>query len=294
MARRTQAERSASTQELLLKATVECLVERGFEGTSTTEICRRAGVSRGAQLHHYPTKADLLVAAVEHLCDRRHAEFRHLLKANPSGSSRVEAAFEQLWKVYSSPTLVAWIELGVASRTDPVLNAEMRRLSERVEDDAEVTLREYFGIADSVPAKAAVRMVLSMPDGLALRTFGNPGLGLEDIFGDLHVYRTLRPQILIPAGMLRITTFRGNDGVTAVDFAVQQRHYALLTGFSAGGGEKECWQWAGTARGRCVKHVRSLRIALILLAVLGNPATRARFNDGITHDSSLSYIRLNA
>jgi hypothetical protein len=48
------------------------------------------------------------------------------------------------------------------------------------------------------------------------------------------------------------------------------------------------------ARGRCIKHVCSLRIALILLAVLGNPATRARFNNGITHDSSLSYIRLNA
>ena len=71
---------------------------------------------------------------------------------------------------YSSPTLIAWVELGVASRTDPVLNAEICRVSQRVEDDAEVTLREYFGIADAVPAKAAVRMVLSLLDGLAFRT----------------------------------------------------------------------------------------------------------------------------
>ena len=58
----------------LLEATVECLVERGFAGTSTTLVSERAGVSRGAQLHHFPTKNDLVVAAVEHLTEVRGAE----------------------------------------------------------------------------------------------------------------------------------------------------------------------------------------------------------------------------
>ena len=153
-----------------MEATIGCLAERGFAGTSTPEICRRAGVSRGAQLHHYPTKAELLVAAVEHLCDRRHAEFRKLVAASGTGSERLDAAFEKLWKIYSGPTLSAWMELTVASRTDPVLNEHMRRVSLRLEDEAEVTLRKFFGIADNVPAKASVRMVLSLLDGLAFRT----------------------------------------------------------------------------------------------------------------------------
>lgn len=152
-----------------MQATVDCLVERGFDGTSTPEICRRAGVSRGAQLHHYPTKVELLVAAVEFVCDRRHAEFRTLVEAKTSKAKRLDAAFEQLWKIYASPTLIAWMELGVASRTDPILKAEMARVSQRLEDDAEVTLRQFFGIPDGVPAKAAVRMVLSLLDGLAFR-----------------------------------------------------------------------------------------------------------------------------
>ncbi len=168
--RRTQAERSAATQTLLLDATIDCLVERGFEGTSTPEICRRAGVSRGAQLHHYPTKVSLLVAAVEHLCDRRHQEFRQLVDDKPSHSQRLDAAFDQLWQLYASPTLTAWMELTVASRTDPVLSEEMRRVSLRLEDETEATLREFFGIRAKVPPKAAVRMVLSLLDGLALRT----------------------------------------------------------------------------------------------------------------------------
>ncbi|HWL49839.1 MAG TPA: helix-turn-helix domain-containing protein, partial [Acidimicrobiia bacterium] len=55
----------------LLEATVECLVELGWAGTTTTVVSERAGVSRGAQLHHFPSKQDLVVAAVEHLSERR-------------------------------------------------------------------------------------------------------------------------------------------------------------------------------------------------------------------------------
>ncbi len=51
-----QEERSAETRRRLLDATVACLFERGYAGTTTTELARRAGVSRGAQMHHFPKK----------------------------------------------------------------------------------------------------------------------------------------------------------------------------------------------------------------------------------------------
>ena len=47
-------------RQRLLEATVDCLVEHGWSGTSTTLVSQRAGVSRGAQLHHFPTKNDLV------------------------------------------------------------------------------------------------------------------------------------------------------------------------------------------------------------------------------------------
>src|SRR5688572_16345863 len=74
--RAPQQERSRLTQQRLLTATIECLVEFGWSGASTTLIAERAGVSRGAQLHHYPTRAALVLAAVEHLCERRALEIR--------------------------------------------------------------------------------------------------------------------------------------------------------------------------------------------------------------------------
>ncbi|WP_169799311.1 TetR/AcrR family transcriptional regulator, partial [Nocardioides jensenii] len=84
-ARVPQEERSRAMRQRLLEATVECLVEAGFSGTSTTLVSQRAGVSRGAQLHHFPTKNDLVLAAVEHLTEVRGAELAAAAAQLPRG-----------------------------------------------------------------------------------------------------------------------------------------------------------------------------------------------------------------
>ena len=71
---RTQAERSATTRQALLDATIACLVEEGYANTTTARVAERAGVSRGAHLHHFQTRSALVAAAVEHLRVRRAEE----------------------------------------------------------------------------------------------------------------------------------------------------------------------------------------------------------------------------
>ena len=90
-ARVPQADRSRAMRARLLEATVELLVERGFTGTSTTLVSERAGVSRGAQLHHFPTKNALVVAAVEHLTERRGAELAEAVAHLSGGGRRTRA-----------------------------------------------------------------------------------------------------------------------------------------------------------------------------------------------------------
>jgi AcrR family transcriptional regulator len=168
--RRTQAERRASTQQLLLDATVVCIVDLGLKQTSTTEVCRRAGVSRGAQLHHYPTKAELVAAAVEHLVARRHAEFRASYARMLDGAPSVAAAVEALWGIYSGPTLHAWQELTVAARTDAELRQLMVAVNQRFFALAQDTLASLAGPAARRDPElaAATRMTLAILDGLAL------------------------------------------------------------------------------------------------------------------------------
>src|ERR1700687_2978711 len=69
--RRTQEDRRARTRVRLLDAAIDCLVEYGYAGTTTPRVAERAGVTRGAQVHHFGSKTDLLGAAIEQLAQRR-------------------------------------------------------------------------------------------------------------------------------------------------------------------------------------------------------------------------------
>jgi AcrR family transcriptional regulator len=130
--RTPQQERSRATQGRLLDATVECLVEYGWSGTTTTVVASRAGVSRGAQLHHYPTKAALVLAAVAHLAERRAAELRADAATLPAGPQRLDAVIDMLATAFTGPLFVAALEVWVAARTDPELRDALVPLEHRV------------------------------------------------------------------------------------------------------------------------------------------------------------------
>jgi AcrR family transcriptional regulator len=117
--------RSLATRAALLDAAVECLAANGYASLTTNDIARRAGVSRGAQLHHFPTKADLMAASVEHLPDRRLREFQAALTNVPPGAADIDALIDLVWSLFDGPAFVAWVELWVAARTDAVLAATM-------------------------------------------------------------------------------------------------------------------------------------------------------------------------
>jgi AcrR family transcriptional regulator len=130
--RRTQEERSASTRERLLDATIESLVEVGYAGTSTTAVCARAGLSRGAQLHHFPTKAELVIGAVAQLAKRRAAELVAGLPRAGSADERLSCALDAIWVSFSGPLFSAALELWIASRSDRELRQNLVRFERKV------------------------------------------------------------------------------------------------------------------------------------------------------------------
>ena len=54
-----------SAREKLIGAAVKIVREKGFNATSVDELCREAGVTKGAFFHHFRSKTDLGVAAAE-------------------------------------------------------------------------------------------------------------------------------------------------------------------------------------------------------------------------------------
>ena len=167
---RTQAERSASTQARLLDATVECVAELGYQRTTSTEVARRAGLSRGAQLHHFGSKSELVTSALAHLHERYDAEFRAAMaEVNAAGGNPLEAAVDVMWGLYSTPRRTAWMELSVAARTDPELRSRMAELHRQFMASARETFAELFPEAAADPEFSIAPLFTFMVlDGLAL------------------------------------------------------------------------------------------------------------------------------
>jgi AcrR family transcriptional regulator len=133
-----RARRSADSRALILEAAVACLVEDGYAGASTLAVQARAGVSRGRLLHHFPSRAELLVAAAQYLATNTLAALQERAVAQmadvPTGPPRVDRAIDLLWATFHEPPFWAALELWTAARTDPSLRAALRTEEPRLRD----------------------------------------------------------------------------------------------------------------------------------------------------------------
>ena len=164
-----QEERTRAMRARLLEATVELLVEKGYAGTSTTLVSERAGVSRGAQLHHFPTKQDLVVAAVLHVTEVRGAELAAAAENLPTGPKRTRAVLQVLGDHFTSPVFTAALELWVAARTDPDLLAEVAPLELKVGRETHRMTLDLLGADESQPGvRELVQATLDLVRGLGL------------------------------------------------------------------------------------------------------------------------------
>nr|HEX4313706.1 TetR/AcrR family transcriptional regulator [Kofleriaceae bacterium] len=144
----TQQQRRDETRRALLDAAVESLIEVGFARTTTLEVQRRADASRGALLHHFPSKTELLVAAVDHLAEMRARELKALateLPATSHASARTDAVLELLWQCFSGAFFQVAMELRTAARTDPELRAALVPAERALRDRIVAQARSLFG-----------------------------------------------------------------------------------------------------------------------------------------------------
>ena len=160
--------RAEATRASLLAATLASLHDRGYAGTSTQEVCRRAGVSRGTLLHHFPTRIDLLVAALDAILIERVENF--LAVHRGTEPVPMPMLVRSLWGQWKGPVYVAWLELAVAARTEPALQEPMRSVMARFDVEILAAFHELVDVGDLPPAIADVLPFLTFAvfNGLAV------------------------------------------------------------------------------------------------------------------------------
>lgn len=122
-ARRTQESRSKAAREKLLRATLEVLRERGYSGLTTKEVAARAGFSNGALMHHFSTKADLVIAAGAHIYDQHIESGRKFANSATARKDPLKAFIADCEAVYLGAAFIPTTEMMVAARSDPLMNA---------------------------------------------------------------------------------------------------------------------------------------------------------------------------
>ena len=170
--RRTQAERTAETRLRILKAAANLIRRRGYARFRTAEVAAEAGISRGAQLHHFPTKDSLVVATLEYVFEQAQILSRRRAAAIDRPRDLIEAVIEDAREFFFSEHFMVAIDIVLSTSTDQAVRKQILDISRKARRPVETAWTEALA-ASGVPASVAadiVALTLSVVRGMALRT----------------------------------------------------------------------------------------------------------------------------
>lgn len=119
--RGSHRERRAATRAKVLEAGIQCLYAHGYHATTTTLVAETAGVSRGALLHQFPTRIDLINAIGDYLMLRFDNMSAAMLGTMATPIEQFKGLTDVLWEKNKRPDTIALLEILLAARTDPLL-----------------------------------------------------------------------------------------------------------------------------------------------------------------------------
>lgn len=169
--RGSHAERSAAMRQRLVEAAIACLHRVGYAATTVQLVMEEAGVSRGAMLHHFPTKVDLIIAVAEAAAAHQNRYVRRRLGAIAPGMDRYLAITEATWEAMREPPAIALIEIIIASRSDPALGERFPAIAAELEASQRQGVWEIardLGVQDQDAIERMVRLHRAAMRGLAI------------------------------------------------------------------------------------------------------------------------------
>lgn len=115
--------KSADTRSRILEAAIHTLVQDGYQKLSTATVAERAGFTRAAAIYHFPAREALLQAIVTYLFDKRLALYWDAVRDVPESADQIRIFVDAYWDQVDGHLFIAFVELLVAGRTDPMLAA---------------------------------------------------------------------------------------------------------------------------------------------------------------------------
>ncbi|HEX4400169.1 MAG TPA: TetR/AcrR family transcriptional regulator [Galbitalea sp.] len=159
--------RAWDTRERILAAAVTCLADEGYAATTTSRIQELAGVSRGSLLHQFPSRDDLLIAAVQHLGEQRTVELNDGAEVE---ARSIDEAVDALWATFQGPLFRAALQLWTAAQHNPELAAALAPREHELGRRIRLSMARLFGDASAAHPRFGdlVSLLISSMRGIAL------------------------------------------------------------------------------------------------------------------------------
>ncbi len=180
----SNAKRTEKTRKLLISAAKKLFVAEGFAATSTPEIVKAAGVTRGALYHHFEDKKDLLRAVVEQDCAAVGEEIERVAQASGDIIGALKEGSSAFVKAITSHgrARTILIEGPAVLGQQELLEIEDRHTRLALKQGMEAALEQ--GRLKPLALQPLVELVSSMLDGAALKV--EMGLPFEEIEPIVH------------------------------------------------------------------------------------------------------------
>ena len=201
--RRTQAERTAAMRGRILEAAVTCLYKQGYGATTTVSVATTAKVSRGAMLHHFPSKADLMLATLAHVLERNAANFIAAAGRIDDPWERYAALPDLRLEAGQQPEGVAFMEIMVGARSDEAVRARFDEFQMQLNVRSTQRMMDWAasaGVKVTARDQAVSRTVTLAIFGLAIQKQVLPDVDTEEV---LEVLRELKRGAMEPASLNR-------------------------------------------------------------------------------------------
>lgn len=174
--RRTQEERSAATQQKLATAAFELIRHEGYASFRVAAVAREAGVSQGGQLHHFPTKERLTMAAIDHAIAIARARTDHNLAAYDGSEDVVSAIARDSAEYYFSASFDVAMDVTKSASGNPELRRQIARAHRAYRAHAEQSWLDILLAAGWAEQDGAdlIAMTASLVRGFAIRAMIRP------------------------------------------------------------------------------------------------------------------------
>lgn len=182
----------------IVDAAAGCFAEKGFERTTTADICRAAGISSGSLFHYFPSKRAVFTAIFTDDAAESAQRLAEAAEAADPWGALLDVVAELAGQVAHPAVVRLVLEAGAQAARDAEFAALIQRNDRALRDGLAVLVERAVAagsIDPGIAPRAAAGWVTGLIDAMISRASLDPDL---DLPAEQAILRTILVRFLRP------------------------------------------------------------------------------------------------